>query len=156
MNLYQYIHTFACAYSLKISLYLPTPPHRQDVTQGQFLAEFKSEFSFSNTGCLTEARENSLPYYLPIAGGRIIGSIPFPRILVLCEIQSRFELVSPSPFPTTINITQRVPSFYEDMYEQVCMHVCVCVCVCVICMCMRVYLWIWTCQAETHQTSVMT
>ena len=25
---------------------------------------------------------------LPIAGGRIIGFIPFPRVLVLCEIQS--------------------------------------------------------------------
>ena len=30
----------------------------------------------------------SLPYYLPIAGGRIIGFIPFPRVLVLCEMQS--------------------------------------------------------------------
>ena len=30
----------------------------------------------------------SLPYYLPIAGGRIFGFIPFPRVLVLCEMQS--------------------------------------------------------------------
>ena len=30
----------------------------------------------------------SLSYYLPIAGGRIIGFIPFPRVLVLCEMQS--------------------------------------------------------------------
>ena len=34
------------------------------------------------------AEENSLSYYLPIAEGRIIGFIPFPRVLVLCEIQS--------------------------------------------------------------------
>ena len=34
------------------------------------------------------AEETSLPYYLPIAGGRIIGFIPFPRVLVLCEMQS--------------------------------------------------------------------
>ena len=33
------------------------------------------------------AEEPSLPYYLPIAGGRIIGFIPFPRVLVLCEMQ---------------------------------------------------------------------
>ena len=33
------------------------------------------------------AEEPSLLYYLPIAGGRIIGFIPFPRVLVLCEIQ---------------------------------------------------------------------
>ena len=47
-----------------------------------------SEFSFSLTSCLTKAEEPSLSYYLPIAGGRIIGFIPFPRVLVLCEMQS--------------------------------------------------------------------
>ena len=36
----------------------------------------------------TKAEELSLPYYLLIAGGRIIGFIPFPRVLVLCEMQS--------------------------------------------------------------------
>ena len=45
-------------------------------------------FSFSLTSCLIKAEEHSLPYYLPIAGGRIIGFIPFPRVLVLCEMQS--------------------------------------------------------------------
>ena len=34
------------------------------------------------------AEEPSLSYYLPIAGGRIIRFIPFPRVLVLCEMQS--------------------------------------------------------------------
>ena len=34
------------------------------------------------------AEEISLPYYLPIAGGRIIGYIPFPKVLVLCEMHS--------------------------------------------------------------------
>ena len=34
------------------------------------------------------AEEPSLSYNLPIAGGRIIGFIPFPRVLVLCEMQS--------------------------------------------------------------------
>ena len=47
-----------------------------------------SEFYFSSTSCLTKAEEPSLPYYLPIAGGRIIGFIPFPRVLVLCGMQS--------------------------------------------------------------------
>ena len=51
------------------------------------LTGLNSEFSFS-TSCLTKAEEPSLHYYLPIAGGRIIGFIPFPRVLVLCEIQS--------------------------------------------------------------------
>ena len=38
--------------------------------------------------CLTKAEEPSLPYYLPIAGRRVIGFIPFPRVSVLCEMQS--------------------------------------------------------------------
>ena len=52
------------------------------------LTGLNSEFSFSKTCCLTKAEEPSMSYYLPIAGGRIIGFIPFPRILVLCEMQS--------------------------------------------------------------------
>ena len=72
--------------------YLPTPPLGQDMTQGQFfkrsLTGLNSEFSFSKTSCLTKAEEPSLLYYLPIAGGKTIGFIPFPRVLVLCEMQS--------------------------------------------------------------------
>ena len=52
------------------------------------LTGLNSEFSFSYTSCLTKAEEPSLSYYLPIAGGRIIGFIPSPRVLVLCEMQS--------------------------------------------------------------------
>ena len=52
------------------------------------LTGLNSEFSFSLTSCLTTAEEPSLSYYLPIAGGSIIGFIPFPRVLVLCEMQS--------------------------------------------------------------------
>ena len=52
------------------------------------LRGFNSEFSFSQASCLTKAEEHSLPYYLPIAGGRIIGFILFPRVLVLREMQS--------------------------------------------------------------------
>ena len=62
------------------------------MTQGQVskrsLTGLNSEFSFSLTSCLTKAEELSLPYYLPIAGGRIIGFIPFPRVLVQYEMQS--------------------------------------------------------------------
>ena len=51
------------------------------------LTGLNSQFSFFYTSCLTKAEEPSLPYYLPIAGGRIIGFIPFPMVLVQCEIQ---------------------------------------------------------------------
>ena len=52
------------------------------------LTGLNSEFSFSLTSCLTKAEEPSLSYYLPIVGGRIIGFIPFPRVLMLCGMQS--------------------------------------------------------------------
>ena len=38
--------------------------------------------------CLTKAELLSLSYFLPIAGGRIIGFIPFLRVLVLGKMQS--------------------------------------------------------------------
>ena len=69
------------------------------------LTGFNSEFSFSKTSYLTKAEEPSLPYYLSIAGGRIIGFIPFPRVLVLCEMQ-----------PVSSRIWTRVAVFisYDD------------------------------------------
>ena len=51
------------------------------------LTGLNSEFSFY-INCLTKVEELSLSYYLPLAGGRIIGFMPFPRVLVLCEMQS--------------------------------------------------------------------
>ena len=70
--------------------YLPTPSARTGYdTMSIFkrsLTGLNSEFSFSETSCLTKAEEPSLPYYLHIAGGRIFGFIPFPRVLVLCEM----------------------------------------------------------------------
>ena len=59
------------------------------MTQGHFIKRsltcLNTEFSFSYTSRLTKAKEASLPYYLPIAGGRIIGFITFLRVLVLSE-----------------------------------------------------------------------
>ena len=72
--------------------YLPNPSARAGYdTRSIFkrcLTGLNSEFSFYKTSCLTKAEEPNLSYYLPIAGGRIIGFIPFPRVLVLCEMQS--------------------------------------------------------------------
>ena len=59
----------------------------------QSLIGLNSEFSFFWTGCRTKVKEHSLPYYLPIAGGRIIGFIPFSRVLVLWEMQSALSRI---------------------------------------------------------------
>ena len=79
-------------YTTRTPLSIPNPFARAGYdTRSIFkriLTGFNSEFSFSKTSCLTKAEEPSLSYYLPIAGGRIIGFRPSPRVLVLCEMQS--------------------------------------------------------------------
>ena len=52
------------------------------------LTDLHSEFSFSWSGCLKKAESPNLLSYLPVAGGRIKGFIPFQRLLVLFEMQS--------------------------------------------------------------------
>ena len=92
--------------------YLPTPPLVYD-TRSIFkrsLTGLNSEFSFSQISCLTNAEEHSLPYYLPIAGGRITGFVPFPRYVKCNQSRPGFELVSPCPFSTTITITPQAPT----------------------------------------------
>ena len=111
-------------------MYLSTPLHRQDVTQGQFfkqsLTDLNSEFSFL-IGCLTKAKEPNLSYYLPIAGERIIGFILFPRVFMLMEMQSTsssiLNCVAVSIF-YLVTITPRAPP-----YVYVCISLCVYFCV---------------------------
>ena len=71
-----------------LSYHIYQPLRSGRIWHKRSLTGLKSEFSFSSTSYLTKAEEPSLPYYLPIAGGRIIGFIPFPRVLELCEMQS--------------------------------------------------------------------
>ena len=57
------------------------------------LTGLNSEFFSSLTGCLTNAKEFGLPYYLPINEEWIIAFIPFPSVLVLCEMQSALSRI---------------------------------------------------------------
>ena len=57
------------------------------------LTDLNSEFFLLLDGYHTWVEEPSLPYYLPIARGRIIGVMLFPRILVLCEMQTAFSKI---------------------------------------------------------------
>ena len=62
------------------------------MTQGQFLCGVYQVWlqSFPSPRLVASPRLKNLvcPTILPIAGGRIIGFIPFLRVLVLCEMQS--------------------------------------------------------------------
>ena len=65
-------------------------PGTERITRSVFkqsLTGLNSEFSFKiDFNC--KVKEHSLTYCLLMTGGRIIGCIPFPRVLTLCEIQT--------------------------------------------------------------------
>ena len=58
--------------------------------------------------CYTEVREPSLLYYLSVAGGRIVGFIPFPRVLAKSEMQI-------APFRIWTWVTE-FPSYIDNCY----------------------------------------
>ena len=84
-----------CMYSyVCVCIYVFTnSPYEQDVIQCQFLRGVWIQFSFSLTGCCTKVKEPSLPYYLPIARGRIVGFIFFIRLLLLYKVQSALSRI---------------------------------------------------------------
>ena len=81
--------------SLQIALNYGLPIIYQNPPHGQMgykvnkrsLTGLNSEFSFFRTGCHIQVKEPYLHYYLSIAGGRIVGFIPFQRVLALGEMQ---------------------------------------------------------------------
>ena len=66
--------------------YLPNPSARAGYDIRSILK--RSLTGLNSPTLVASPEEPSLPYYFPIAEGRIIGFIPFPRVLVLCEVQS--------------------------------------------------------------------
>ena len=83
----KYTHTYIYIYTH------PTPPHQQDMTEGQFLSGVKWVWnqSFPSPRLIAIPRLKSpvsSAYYFPIAEEIIFGCIPFLRVLVLCEMQT--------------------------------------------------------------------
>ena len=81
-----YTHTTHTHIYIYIYIYIFTNPSAR--VEYDTSGDLNSEFFFSETSCLTKSEEPSLPYHFPLAGGRIIGFILFPRVIVLCEMQS--------------------------------------------------------------------
>ena len=108
--MYLFIYYFKSSY-IHLSIFTHSFARAGYDTRSVFkrsLTSLDSEFSFSSTSCLTKAEEPSLPYYLPIAGGRIIGFIPFPRVLEICDMQS---------FSSRIWTRIAVSIFYDDNHD---------------------------------------
>ena len=88
------------------------------------LKGFNLPFSFFWIGCYAKAKKPCVPYFLPIAGGRIVGFIPFPRVLALHGMQRASSCI--------LNSDHRVLSLNEIHYIEsasyaymyVCMYVC--------------------------------
>ena len=126
---------FSCVFVYVFTQPLRTSWIGQSISRGS-VTGLNSEFSFSLTDCLSKAREPILPYYLPIAGGRIIVLITFPRVLVPCEMQSA------SPRIWT-RIGMSISSNENHVYIWVCTHMFACMCVCVrVCMCVCVCMYL--------------
>ena len=79
-----------------LSMYLPNPwPWKGcdlKLISNQSKTGLNSEFFFW-TGCLTKAKEPSLPYYLLIATGMIHEFMPFPRTLAQSETQTALSRI---------------------------------------------------------------
>ena len=111
-HLYIYIYMCVC---VCVCVCLPMPPLEQNETKCQFFKQsitgLNSDFSLFYTGCHTKVKEPSLFYHLPIAEGWIVGFMPFPRVLTLCEMQSHpgVELVLPCPLITMISRAPGTP-----------------------------------------------
>ena len=74
-------------------MYAFTQPHARAGCDTRIIfklskASFNPKFSFSLTSCLTKAKEPSLSYYLPTAGGRADVFMPFRRTLARSEMQT--------------------------------------------------------------------
>ena len=156
--IYIYIYTCVCVCLLmciSVSVcdyaYLPNPSARAGYdTRSIFkrsLTGLNSECSFSLTSCLTKVEEPSLPYYLPIAGGRIIGFIPLPRVLVLYEMQSVSSRIWTPRVAVSISYDDNPYTKGTSVYEYECVFVRVYICLCVyVCMCFFVSVYVCVCQ----------
>ena len=70
-------------HKLNVYIYSTPLPQREYDTRSLFKQSkvgLNSVFSFFLIGCLIMAKEPSMPYYLPISGGRKSGGVPsFPK-----------------------------------------------------------------------------
>ena len=89
-----------------VFMYLPTPPHDRMWHEVNFAEFYRLKFRiFLLQYWLPKAEEPSLPYNLLIAERRIVGFIPFSRVLVLCEMQMSLSRI-------LIRVTVFI--FYDD------------------------------------------
>ena len=129
---YIYIYIYIYMYS--------TPPHEQDMTQGQ--ASFL-------TSCYTKLKTFCMSNYFNLGDESLIEYIPFPNVLVLCEMPT-----ASSRIWTWVDVSSSHEDNYYIIYIYICeevfwviyryiyIFVCVCVCVCLsVCLCyLRVFL----------------
>ena len=82
------------------------------VTFKRNLTGLNSEFSIAKTGYHTRVKEPSLPHFLWIAGGKIVGCIPSPGVLVLWEMQMALSSIWTR---ITISISYNVNHFTTNI-----------------------------------------
>ena len=63
-------------------------PQEEDAPKVKFYTGLNKEFSFPLMSCHIKAKEPNLLFSFSVAGGRVDGFIPFPRILTRREISN--------------------------------------------------------------------
>ena len=108
-NSYPNIYIYIYIYIFTNPLHISRMRHKMNFKLS--LTDLKSEFSFSKSTCHTKVEEISLPYYLPVAEGRILGFILFSEnfsIYVKCKkCRTGFEFMLPCLFPVLVTFIPR-------------------------------------------------
>ena len=82
------------------------------------LTGLDSEFSISLDWKPNQGWRPSLPYYLPIAGGRIRGFIPFPMVLEFCE--NAVSLIQDLNSCDCVHFLQRKQLHHRHLFIKAC------------------------------------
>ena len=116
VSIYIYIYIYIC-------MYVFTKPSVRTVLSGVKQVWIQS-FPSSRP-----VEEPSLPYYFPIAGGIIVGFIPFPGIQMLCEMQLALSRIW-TRVTVSISYSDNHQTISTSMHEFEYVDMCACMYVC--------------------------
>ena len=121
--IYIYINVCVCIY-IYIYIYIFTYPSTWTGCNTVLIFEFR--IFFSKTNCHMKVEKPNLFQYLPLAGGRKIWFILFPKVLVQCKMQTMiWTWVSVSNFLWWSPLYDKYLRVYVYIYVGACVYTCI-------------------------------
>ena len=124
IHVYIYIYIYIYINFRYWYIYIPNPSaHSRFNNKSVFkqsLTCLNLELSFSWPSCNTRVKESSLPYYLTIAGERIIGFMPYTCCFVGCCFEDLFHIVHDIHIQLALNKTHTHTHIYIYIYIYTC------------------------------------